>query len=260
MLKFAKVMFDYDKGYDDQIKFLLVNKERVDNLRCHAEENAVVTGVRTTKTKVLSVKCPVDVVLRGAEGDELVRIENQELKFALTGLEVLILDGQKYIALPADLDYTVELTAFDGGEMEYGVMEIEQDGVTARNVIYPKIPLEKGAAFSAQIPAGENIEVKQYAPDGDAAGIAPRVSFARMDGAEVPAYTPGDVNFDGKVNSTDARTVLRAAAKLETLTDEQALAADVDGSGKVNSADSRRILRAAAKLEPLPAAGQITVG
>ena len=70
-------------------------------------------------------------------------------------------------------------------------------------------------------------------------------------GAVAFALQPGDVDGSGKVNSSDARKALRAAARIETLTDEQFAAADVDGSGKVNSADARKILRAAAKLEPL---------
>ena len=68
------------------------------------------------------------------------------------------------------------------------------------------------------------------------------------------AFDPGDVDGSGRVNSSDARLALRAAARMETLTAEQFAAADVDGSGKVNSADARRILRAAARIEPLPSA------
>lgn len=60
---------------------------------------------------------------------------------------------------------------------------------------------------------------------------------------------PGDVNGDGKVNSSDARIALRAAAKLEGLTDAQKKAGDTDGDGDVDSADARNILRKAGKLE-----------
>lgn len=63
------------------------------------------------------------------------------------------------------------------------------------------------------------------------------------------ALASGDVNGDGKVNSSDARKVLRAAAKLEELNDAQKKAADADGDGRVTSADARAILRKAGKLE-----------
>lgn len=62
----------------------------------------------------------------------------------------------------------------------------------------------------------------------------------------------GDVNGDGKVNASDARIALRAAAKLEVLTDEQIIAADVNFDGSVKANDARIILRVAAKLETLP--------
>lgn len=60
----------------------------------------------------------------------------------------------------------------------------------------------------------------------------------------------GDVNRDGKVNSKDARIVLRVSARLETLDDESKKIADYDQNGKVNSFDVRCIMRIAAKLDP----------
>ena len=58
----------------------------------------------------------------------------------------------------------------------------------------------------------------------------------------------GDVNGDGKVTSADAREVLRAAAKLGTLSDEAKKKADVNGDGKVTSEDGRELLRKAAGI------------
>ncbi|MBQ9879798.1 MAG: dockerin type I repeat-containing protein [Clostridia bacterium] len=66
------------------------------------------------------------------------------------------------------------------------------------------------------------------------------------------AYAVGDVDGSGKVDSTDARLALRAAAKLDTLTIEQFSAADVDSNGKVDSVDARMILRVAARLDTFP--------
>ena len=73
------------------------------------------------------------------------------------------------------------------------------------------------------------------------------------------ALQPGDVDGSGKVNSSDARLTLRAAARLETLSGERFTAADVDGNGKVNATDARKILRAAAKIESLPSETPQTV-
>lgn len=62
---------------------------------------------------------------------------------------------------------------------------------------------------------------------------------------EKPAYTLGDVNTDGKINSVDALYVLRkyAGDTTLTLTEAQLLAADVDGRNGVNSVDALYILR-----------------
>lgn len=59
----------------------------------------------------------------------------------------------------------------------------------------------------------------------------------------------GDVNNDGKVTAADARSALRAAAKLDSFTDEQIAIADMDGDGKITAADARKILRISAKLD-----------
>lgn len=69
--------------------------------------------------------------------------------------------------------------------------------------------------------------------------------------ADAPAL--GDVNNDGKITASDARTTLRASAKLEELTEEQLEIADVDFNDRVSAADARIILRVSAKLEEFKA-------
>ena len=64
-----------------------------------------------------------------------------------------------------------------------------------------------------------------------------------------PQIPFGDVNGDGKVNSSDARLALRAAVGLEDLTEVQKAAADVNRDGNVRSSDARKILRVAVGLD-----------
>ncbi len=59
----------------------------------------------------------------------------------------------------------------------------------------------------------------------------------------------GDVNGDGRVNASDARTALRAASKLETLAGLAEIAANCDGKARITAADARLILRVGAKLQ-----------
>lgn len=62
----------------------------------------------------------------------------------------------------------------------------------------------------------------------------------------------GDADFDGKLQASDARTVLRCAVGLGTApVFPESLAFDVDRSGKIDSADARLVLRGAVGLELL---------
>ena len=84
------------------------------------------------------------------------------------------------------------------------------------------------------------------------ASTGPNESFVSDTTHTQVFYTLGDVNMDGKINSTDARRVLRAAAKLDVLNEIETLLADMDGNAKINSTDARKVLRIAARLEPAP--------
>ncbi|MBQ1553097.1 MAG: dockerin type I repeat-containing protein [Clostridia bacterium] len=67
----------------------------------------------------------------------------------------------------------------------------------------------------------------------------------------------GDADGSGKVDATDARAVLRAAAKLDTLEADKAIAADVTGDNKIDATDARVVLRVAAKLDSMDAVPEI---
>lgn len=78
-----------------------------------------------------------------------------------------------------------------------------------------------------------------------------RLNFETVDGKVTNYYVSvtGDIDSDGKVNASDARRILRAAANIETLTGAYYIAADVNLDGKVNASDARKTLRVAADIE-----------
>lgn len=59
----------------------------------------------------------------------------------------------------------------------------------------------------------------------------------------------GDVDMNGKVTASDARTVLRVSAQLEKPDESIISIADADKNGKITSADARKILRISSKLD-----------
>ena len=59
----------------------------------------------------------------------------------------------------------------------------------------------------------------------------------------------GDIDGNGKINATDARLILRIAAKLDASTDTKLLAGDLNGDGKISASEARSALRFAARLE-----------
>ena len=64
-----------------------------------------------------------------------------------------------------------------------------------------------------------------------------------------PAGLRGDANLDGKVLANDARLVLRASAKLETIEGQGFINCDLNADGKLLAGEARKILRFSAKLE-----------
>jgi N-acetylmuramoyl-L-alanine amidase len=60
----------------------------------------------------------------------------------------------------------------------------------------------------------------------------------------------GDVNGDGEVTLSDARSVLNHIAKIDILTEEEQLLADFDGDGVITFDDARNILLISVDLPP----------
>lgn len=61
---------------------------------------------------------------------------------------------------------------------------------------------------------------------------------------------PGDVDLDEKVNASDALMVLKCAAKMITLDEQQTLNADVTNDEKIDATDALKILQYAAQIIP----------
>lgn len=67
-------------------------------------------------------------------------------------------------------------------------------------------------------------------------------------GDEYTIILKGDVNSDGRITASDARTILRIAARLETPGEAVRASADINSDGKTTSAEARSVLRFSARL------------
>ena len=83
-----------------------------------------------------------------------------------------------------------------------------------------------------------------YMPDG----LETVISVNVEESAPVETVL-GDVNGDARITAADARIVLRASARIDTLSPEAEKNADVNKDGKVNASDARMILRVSAKID-----------
>ncbi len=87
------------------------------------------------------------------------------------------------------------------------------------------------------------------------AALTPAMTAVKADAAAVAWYPKGDFDLSGKLQTTDARSILRIAAYLDPQPAKTSIkfdAADFDGDGVLTSHDARIAHRVASKLDTAP--------
>lgn len=142
--------------------------------------------------------------------------------------------GVEATGLTAGSQYLLLMVSGDGAPGADNIVYIDQQAADANGTV----------AFTAYPQALGKGSYRIFLLGGDQTlNSGPAASFQ----AYVP-YTLGDVNDDTYINASDALQVLKFAAKLETPTETQALAANVNRDGYINASDALMILKYAAKL------------
>ena len=142
--------------------------------------------------------------------------------------------GVEAKGLTAGSQYLLLMVSGDGAPGADNIVYIDQQAADANGTV----------AFTAYPQALGKGSYRIFLLGGDQTlSSGPAASFQ----AYVP-YTLGDVNDDTYNNASDALQVLKFAAKLETPTETQALAANVNRDGYINASDALMILKYAAKL------------
>lgn len=142
--------------------------------------------------------------------------------------------GVEATGLKVGSQYLLLMVSGDGAPGADNIVYIDQQAADANGTV----------AFTAYPQALGKGSYRIFLLGGDQTlNSGPAASFQ----AYVP-YTLGDVNDDTYINASDALQVLKFAAKLETPTETQALAANVNRDGYINASDALMILKYAAKL------------
>lgn len=74
------------------------------------------------------------------------------------------------------------------------------------------------------------------------------VAFAEEETSEEETILLGDMNSDGKVDTSDARLILRLAANMEFATDEMLLLGDMNSDGAITLEDAVQALKQASSI------------
>lgn len=144
-------------------------------------------------------------------------------RFTLTGPST---DGNQYLVLALSGDSDVPT--------QDNIVYIDQTGATSTTVTFNVYPsaLTSGATYNVyMVGTGAGESYKKVA------------SFTYY-----APYVLGDVDADGKINSSDALLTLQKSVDLVELTSLQILAADVNGDENVNSSDALEILQYSVQL------------
>lgn len=108
----------------------------------------------------LMVACPVDVNIYNEEGEQVVSIINNDVKIAQ--LPVVLIGESAEVYLEGDAeDYTIQISAYDEGTVNYSVTEYEEFE-EIRKINYNDIPVKTDDVLTGNVPQGQGNHAENY--------------------------------------------------------------------------------------------------
>ena len=111
------------------------------------------------RSKLISVKCPVDVYIYDkSDGSLVAEIKDEDFEKFLeenpdTALEAYVDEnGQKQVLVPGDGDYTVKAVAREDGKMNYAISEYENEELI-RKTNYTDVKIKENDEFECSLEA-----------------------------------------------------------------------------------------------------------
>ena len=134
-----------------------------------------------------------------------------------------------------DPDYTLKLVEDHDKNIS---LDNEKKTVTSK-------PTSSKSMTASELKKQFGADIKLDLKDDD---LVPNGTKFTYNDVEYTIIVKGDTAADGKITASDARAILRMAAKLDNPDDVTAAAADLNSDGKISSSEARNVLRFAAKL------------
>ncbi len=168
------------------------------------------------------------------DADVIFHKEAEQVKLTFTGATA----GKYYMVfgLSVDLEEAGRAVPIES-DIQFVDQAVNNAGTVSCN-IYP-MKLTVGQTYHIYLSSNESAEGK--------IGALTKVGSFTYYAPEEP-YTLGDINNDGRWNSTDALLALQIGAGLYTYTETEYKAANVNGDATVNSVDALMILQYGAGL------------
>ncbi len=122
--------------------------------------------------QIIHINCDVDITVFDSEGKPVAAIVNETPMKISRSRYVYGVDanGQKYVVLPVNEDYTVNITARNDDSVNYSISEYSgTEGKVVRTVSYFDVPMKKGQTITGTVPAYGDKETE--APEGAASKL-----------------------------------------------------------------------------------------
>lgn len=154
-------------GKKEDVSWLVSAQCAYQNIKCHSGDYANLSGT----TKGIVVACPVDVFVY-SNGTLCAQVIGNKAEVLDESIVVAVIGDEKYISVPSEKAYQLEIRATDTGTMDYIIFENGAFGAAQRMISTEDIPLQTEQMFTGNIPSGEQLVPEDYCLTTDS-GLIP---------------------------------------------------------------------------------------
>lgn len=144
-------------GKKEDVSWLVSAQCAYQNIKCHSGDYTNLSGA----TKGIVVACPVDVFVY-SNGALCAQVVDNKAEVFDESIAVAVIGEEKYISVPSEKEYQLEIRATDAGTMDYTIFENGAFGTAQRMISTEDIPLQTGQLFTGNIPSGEQVIPENY--------------------------------------------------------------------------------------------------